>query len=501
LGIITIYIHNSYIRGAKLLEAGEFRRCIKETVSLPLGREIKMPYSAEIKHTFILGRPGTGKTNAINQMLSVVKKRNNKAIIYDYKGDFLPKFYDENTDLIYNVLDKRGLGWNIFNDIESMMDLEAIANSIIPSAPKNTDPTWYNVPRDILRGILLYCHVNNRRTNRDVWEILKLGAGEIGRLLRNTPGAERAGIQLGEDSTNETTNSLMMMLMQYAKIFDFLQYTDGDFSVKKWVQSENNNFIFITNYANVKDALKPAISLFIETVGRSLLSEPDDIDRRLFMFIDEFGTLQKLDTIVDLLTASRSKGGAIFLGIQDIGRIDSIYGKEARESIINACGNNLIFAVEDFSTAEFASKKLGHTEYYEHQQSQSYGDNSERINVNQHKRHEFLVLASEIQALKDLTAYLKVANVGITFTEYNYKNFENLNEAFIMREQFKLFDYDSIQELEKLDFYEERVDDTESTSDLMTESEKKQEVAKDSNSEAEVISHERFKPSNRYSSY
>ena len=49
--------------------------------------------------------------------------------------------------------------------------------------------------------------------------------------------------------------------------------------------------IFITNYADVKDTLKPILSLFIDLMGRKLLSMADSTQRRVFFLVDEFGTL------------------------------------------------------------------------------------------------------------------------------------------------------------------------------------------------------------------
>lgn len=428
--------NSNYIRGAILEDAEEINKKIgNEETNLPIG-SINLPIKEEVKHFFIGGRPGTGKTNMFNQWLAKIKANKKKAIIYDNKGDFIPKFYDPTTDHILNPLDTRCVRWTIFNDVTSTMDLVAVANSIIPSAPKGTAPIWYDAPRDILYGILLYCYVNNKRTNKDVWELLKTEPSKLYKMFKFCEGAERAAKVF--ESAEETLASILMMLMQYAKIFELLQHIDGDFSVREWIKSDETNFFFISNYADIKDTMKPIISLFVETAGRAILSLPDDITRRIYIFLDEFGTIQRMDTIVDLLTLSRSKGGAIFIGIQDIGRIDSIYGKELRESIINACGNNLIFAVEDTSTAEFFSKKLGAVEYWEDQQNLSMGDANNRVSVSKVKRKEDIVLPSEIQALKDLTAYLKLANYGITYTEFQYKSIPSNEEAFKLNEIFLL---------------------------------------------------------------
>jgi len=49
------------------------------------------------------------------------------------------------------------------------------------------------------------------------------------------------------------------------------------------------------------------LSLFIELAGKRVLSLPDDRQRRVFFFIDEFGTLNNLPTIPVMLTNAEAK--------------------------------------------------------------------------------------------------------------------------------------------------------------------------------------------------
>ena len=72
--------------------------------------------------------------------------------------------------------------------------------------------------------------------------------------------------------------------------------------------------IYVTNYADIRDTLKPILTLFIDLLGRKLLSLADSHTRRVFFMLDEVNTLQKMSTLLDLLTLSRSKGGVCLFG-------------------------------------------------------------------------------------------------------------------------------------------------------------------------------------------
>ncbi|MDL1979402.1 MAG: DUF853 family protein, partial [Deltaproteobacteria bacterium] len=101
-----------YIRGAKLISAREYAGQTarkKDKTDLPFG-QVRMPVSAENRHTLIVGSPGTGKTQCLSGIIERLKQRDERAIIYDFKGDLVSKFYEPDRDYIFNPLDQRSVG-------------------------------------------------------------------------------------------------------------------------------------------------------------------------------------------------------------------------------------------------------------------------------------------------------------------------------------------------------------------------------------------------------
>lgn len=407
-------------RGSSILGTKDMLKVLnKYKTRIPFG-EYKLPIESEVKHCFIIGRPGTGKTNALNQMIAEVRRNELQAIIHDNKGDFVSHFYNKDVDYILNPFDERCIGWNIFNDIKRETDFNLFASSLIPDQPG--DPYWYEVPRKILSEVLSYCWHSNKRTNKDLWQTLSLPVEKLAELLRDNNGTSYNDLVGNE----KTSSNLMSTLLSKCRIFYYMQHIDGDFSIDDWIKSANN-FVFLTNQADIKDTVKPILTLFIDICTSKVLSLPDDRDRRIFFFLDEFGSLAKINNIVNLLTLSRSKGGAVFIGIQDIGNIEKLYGKEHRQTIVNACGNSLIFAVEDPDTAEFLSKKLGDIGYYETMETvQMQGTSTQ-----EQKRSERIILPSQIQQLVDMSCLVKFADIGIGFTKFKYVNWQVSSPAFI----------------------------------------------------------------------
>jgi len=428
-----------HIRGTRLIDIDEYKRdALKrnEDLDLPLG-EAKMPVSAEPRHLFIVGQPGTGKTVCISQIIERLKDREEKGIILDFKGDYLSKFYNPETDLIFNPLDIRSLKWNLFNEIETYMDVDAISASLIPYSISNQDPFWPDAARDVLAGILHYLYRHDRHTNKDIWSMLTADGPEIAARLKSTPEGHR-GFRYIEDASSKQAMGVFSTLMQYAKCMEYMALNDGPFSISNWL-SHKKGMIFITNYASVKDTLRPILSLFVDLLGRRLLSLPDSYERRVFMILDEFGSLQRLSSIISLLTTSRSKGGSILISIQDYGQLDKLYSKEHTQSILNSCGNFIVFAVDE-QTAEISSKKIGESEFMEVERTRSMGvaDYRDGTSLSERKKKEYLFLPSDIMSLPDLTAIVRIKGYHPFVTRFNYKKYPDLFEWFKMRPEFRM---------------------------------------------------------------
>jgi type IV secretory pathway TraG/TraD family ATPase VirD4 len=425
-----------HLRGSRLISASEYKSLAKDRndkLDLPFG-SVNMPIAAEPRHTFLIGKPGSGKTVSISQVLEKLKARKNKAIVYDFKGDYLRKFYDPEIDLIFNPLDSRSLGWNIFNEVTTIMDVDAIASSLIPPSISQQDPFWHDAARGVLAGILHYLYLGELRTNDYIWKMVTDDGVNIAKRLKSIPQGLR-GYRYIEDAGSKQAMGVFSTLMQYAQCFEFMASNEGPFAIDEWLKT-GQGMIFITNYPSVQDTLRPILSLFVDLMIRKLLSMPDSTERRIFFLLDEFGTLQRLSSIIKLLTLSRSKGGCCFLGIQDYGQIDRIYSSDYRQSIVNACGNSVVFSLSDTVSAELSSRKLGETEYRETEKSHSMGPDIHRdgTNLAERKKREHLFLASDIMNLPDLTGIVRFANYHPIVSKFQYKDYPDISEAFVLRQ-------------------------------------------------------------------
>jgi type IV secretory pathway TraG/TraD family ATPase VirD4 len=429
-----------HIRGAKIGSVKDFNWVVKnrgEEPGLHFG-SVCMPKSLEPRHTFIIGGPGTGKTNCKAQIIEDLRKRDTQAIVYDFKGDYLRRFYDPSKDLIFNPLDSRSVGWNLFNEIETPMDIDAMAASLIPHSISQHDTFFPDAARDVFAGILHYLYKMDMRCNSDIWDMVTADAGHILGCLRSIPEGQGAAKHIELPGSTQS-QGVFGTIMEYAKALKYMAHTDGPFKIRDWL-NDGKGMLFVTNYSIIQETLRPILSLFVDLLGRQVLSMSESMERRIFFLLDEFGTLQRLPTIVKLLTMARSKGGCVIIGIQDYGQIDQTYSSNHRQSIINACGNKIIFSVDDPTSARISSEILSETEYMEMDKTRSMGvnDNRDGTTLAERTRRESLFLPAEIMQLPDLTAIVRFKTYDPLITKFKYKNYPDKAEGFVLREDLLL---------------------------------------------------------------
>lgn len=89
-GRATDQAKTQHLRGVNLIPDHQFAAEIGKG-DLPIG-SFRLPWKEENKHCFIVGRPGTGKTVFLSQVVYRLSQRKEKAIIYDPKGDYTESF-------------------------------------------------------------------------------------------------------------------------------------------------------------------------------------------------------------------------------------------------------------------------------------------------------------------------------------------------------------------------------------------------------------------------
>jgi type IV secretory pathway TraG/TraD family ATPase VirD4 len=435
---------DKHMRGSKLVDEKEIRKQIpREAGQLSLG-SVPVPRSAETRHFLVLGRPGTGKTTLLNSVIARLRERKEKAIIYDFKGDYLSFFFNPDKDYIFNPLDTRSLHWCLFNEIFMHPDIDSIATSMIPSSSQ--DRFWTDAARDVFAAILHYCIKTGETSNEKIWQYVSLSEGDMITVMQNalSQGIEEAkralGYLMGYEKGSKVASDVLSTMKQFTNCFFYTRHLQNDFSIKRWLDEDGDSFLFLTNYSNLRDTLRPLLSLLVDLALKHILSLSENLNRRRFMIIDEFATLQRLPTVVQALEQGRSKGASIWISSQDINQIQKIYMQETMNTIVNTTNTVACFAMNDAISTEYMSRSFGEMEILETDESLLMGpsDTRDGLNISRRRKVERLLLASEFTTLKDLYFYLKMLSYPVTQSHVEIVSYQRKNQPFILNPIFSL---------------------------------------------------------------
>ena len=144
------------LRGAELMKADTFLKIINEErlgSPYPLGN-IPWLLDKVRRHLYLSGDTGVGKSQALMDILEVVRERKEKAFLLDKNGELLSHFYNPETDYILGPFDDRSENWTPFLEGIEEVDFERIAKSFIPSGNGGKDDHWPEASVTVFTALL-----------------------------------------------------------------------------------------------------------------------------------------------------------------------------------------------------------------------------------------------------------------------------------------------------------------------------------------------------------
>lgn len=414
------------LRGAEKVEPKTLKALIEmdDNASPYSIAGIPLVKGSEPLNIALSGAQGVGKSQTFHSLMRQVRAKKKKAVVYDPTGAFTAEFYREGKDILMNPFDKRSPSWNVWNEIRNAMHYETIANGLIPSSVGNENPFFSEGGRLVLKTIFKILEDEGRTTNQDLYDsIVANDFNGVHALVQGTPAEKYIN-----PKTEKTSVNLLMTLQNKLECFEYLDDDGESFSIRDWMLSDDDSWMFIRTNEESRDVLKPIMSLWVNTIIKTAVSLPEtssDAEKdKVWLFVDELPTLQKLDDLSFSLTNTRKYGLCHVLGFQDFNQIYKLYGEYDAKTILSGCQTKLLMRVTDDSSADIMAKSLGEVEMDEKEVSRSMGVNNARDGVSFYGRRNIrkIVLGSEIQNLDNLEGYLKLAGkYPISRVQFEYE--------------------------------------------------------------------------------
>ena len=411
------------IRGAEMVTARELRRRmrpghLRALDRLPGGSRLR-PYSiagipyperTETQHTIVSGTTGSGKTVLISDLVSQIRARGERCVIYDKMGSYTRAFFDPERDVLMNPLDARAPRWSPFLEARNPRDFDMMAAALIPQQKDTVDPFWVTAARQLFSngaGVFWKRGVTENKVLVD--HLLKTDLTALAEAMEGTVAQS-----IVDPENPKTALSVRAMLTANLSALEFLPDTGEPFSIRDWIGQEDRardggSFLFLTSRGDQHASLRGLISTWLEIAVNAMLTLAQDDGRRIWVILDELPTLHQVPSLQPGLAESRQFGGCFVLGVQVASALRDLYGRNGAETISGLCGTRVVLAAPDRDTAQWSADSLGRSEVEEVAEGYTYGANTIRDGVSLTPRRELraLALPSEIMRLPNLEGYLK----------------------------------------------------------------------------------------------
>jgi hypothetical protein len=365
--------------------------------------ECPVPTGVENQHIMIGGSTGTGKSQAIAEVMWKGMLRGDRFATLDPDGSLMARFFKPG-DKILNPYDERTEGWSFFNEIRADYDYTRFANSVITRSDSNEGEAFCQYGRLIFADVARQLARDSNPTMSELHRWATVVEPErLQSYLKGSP-AEALFVKGADKALGGARFSLS------DKLAPHLNMPAGDFSIREWLDDPKGGNLWITWREDMNLSLRPLISAWTDTLCSSILSMNPDPNRRLWMVLDELASLSELPSLMDALTKGRKFGLRVIAGLQSTAQLDVIYGRD-RAQALRACFRSLAVlggGMTDADTAEYLSRALGEHEVEREQKTRSGGRNG-GTNIAVRHEKERVVLPSEILSLPDLSGYLAFA--------------------------------------------------------------------------------------------
>ncbi len=386
--------------------------------------KIPYPWRDEQSHTMMIGTTGTGKTTQMRDMISQVRTHRDRAVVFDLTGAFVEAFYNPETDIILNPMDKRCPTWTLFDEASSHADFTNIAAAILPVDGGASEPFWILAARTLFVETCIKLVKDGQANNQALASRLMMAdLKTIHKMLENT-----VADPLTAPEAARMAESIRAVFNTNAQALRFLPVDNERFAITEWIRDDDNpgGILFITSSHNELTLNRSLLTLWMNIAVHTLMRLPRTRNLRTWFFFDEVHALHRLPAIEEGLTTARGFGGAFVLGIHSFAKLSETYGREGAVHLNSLARTKLILATADRETAEHCSNFIGQREVRMMDEAYSYGFSNIRDAATITPRSEIqpLVIPDDIMKLPNLHGFVvfpqgfDAARIKLSYVHY-----------------------------------------------------------------------------------
>jgi type IV secretory pathway TraG/TraD family ATPase VirD4 len=348
---------------------------------------VQISRDRETKHLYVIGKTGGGKTVAIKPLIQQAIERGDQLVIFDNKGEFTEWLYESTgrEPVLLAPWDSRSWAWDIGRDCRTSAQAVELAARFIPDG--GNDPMWNLGSRAILTGLIkkLQAEQQDKWSWGDLAGLLDIPMSDVyGVMCQYHPEGKRAVEQLedkGGKSVSKTTHSLLITMgNQVGPIYRMAEAwanvpKNRRFSVRDFMTKQTAQVLVLQGSADYSQIATAYIQGVISLI-RALINSPDFFERKaneqgIWLILDEFPQMGKLEKIGQFLEIGRSKGIRVVFGLQDNSQMYAIYDDKEGRALMAQPQSFILAGVGDVDSIKWLQSKVGNRVVERHRRSAS----------------------------------------------------------------------------------------------------------------------------------
>lgn len=326
------------------------------------------------RHLLFLGGIGTGKTNAMMQLVMALRERadpDDVFVVFDTKGDFLREAYRPGDAVIASDPEAvaGGVVWNVFREmIDEDQDARSdqayeIASTVFSEDLGRASQNFFfaAAARDVFYAVMeamsrekgeQYSNADLRsqleRSHKDLWDL----------ITRHPDLSGQARYLAGSGNTPDSVRAFLQQTIGNAFSSTFRRA--GDFSVRQFVRGKGARALFIEYDIAIGSRLLPVYRVLMDLAIKEALGLPRRGGRgSVYLILDEFALLPELSHISDGINFGRSLGLKFIVGTQNIDQVLHAYGPEVGRTILSGFGSVFAFRLMDDASRNLVRQRFG----------------------------------------------------------------------------------------------------------------------------------------------
>lgn len=353
-------------------------RCQKYYIGIPSTSDL-------CSHILVVGGSGSGKSSCIAE--PTIKSFQGTIIAIDTKGGLIECLKNNESNKkptkILNLSRKKQIenSYNVFASLEQedslflVQNTREIVNAIVPMPNDIKEPFWIDCARSILTAVILYNLNIKASFNETITYLQTTSLNEIIQEI-NENDDMISKMFIKQFSDYEMNDSKMMLGIESQLSNAIITFATDNILKEAfmpnadsitWTDFDTHN-IFISIDEDMIEQYGSALTMILTQLIRSLERRPEKFSSQgqgqteILLLLDEFPRYGKMPMLCSALSTLRSRGVKIALFLQSISQLDSIYGENDRNIIMDNCSHKIILRSLEPNNQQYLSRLFGEKE-------------------------------------------------------------------------------------------------------------------------------------------